>query len=70
MTNPSARDERNRPVAMIGLQGMEHEDAAAEEREPVARRPAERDAREREALRRRVRESLLRCPDANVARRA
>ena len=45
---------------------MEHKDAAHEEPESIA----DREAREREALRRRVRESLLRCPDQNVTRSA
>ena len=49
---------------------MEHKDAAHEESESVARTTADQEAREREALRRRVRESLLRCPDPNVSRSA
>jgi hypothetical protein len=44
---------------------MEQQMAAADkESEPAGNRPEEQQAREREALRRRVRESLLRCPGA------
>ena len=49
---------------------MEHKDAAHEEPESIVASAADREAREREALRRRVRESLLRCPDTNVSRSA
>ena len=49
---------------------MERKDVAREEPESVAGPTAEEEAREREALRRRVRESLLRCPDPNVSRSA
>ena len=49
---------------MIGYRQMEHKDAAHEEPESMVRSTADQEAREREALRRRVRESLLRCPDA------
>ncbi len=48
---------------------MEHKDAAHEEPESIVRPAAiDDEAREREALRRRVRESLLRCPDSNLSR--
>ncbi len=49
---------------------MEHKDAAHEEPESAVRPTADQEAREREALRRRVRESLLRCPDPNASRSA
>ena len=42
---------------------MEHADASHPEPESQARAAADQQAREREALRRRVRESLLRCPE-------
>jgi hypothetical protein len=54
---------------MIGYRPMEHYDAQ-QESEPVGHQVEEQQAREREALRRRVRESLLRCPDAKLAPRA
>ena len=53
---------------MIGYRQMEHKDAAHEEPESMVRSTADQEAREREALRRRVRESLLRCPDSNLSR--
>lgn len=49
---------------------MEHQDAAHKEPESIVRSTPDQEAREREALRRRVRESLLRCPDPNVSRSA
>jgi len=49
---------------------MEQKDAAHEEPQSMVRPAADQAAREREALRRRVRESLLRCPDPNVSRSA
>ena len=49
---------------------MEHKDIAREEPESIDRPATDQEAREREALRRRVRESLLRCPDTNVSRSA
>ncbi len=42
---------------------MEHTDASHQEQESPVRVAADQQAREREALRRRVRESLLRCPE-------
>jgi len=55
---------------MIGYRQMDHKDAAHEEPESIGRPAADEQAREREALRRRVRESLLRCPDPNLSRPA
>jgi hypothetical protein len=55
---------------MIGYRQMEHTDASHQEPESAARVAADQQAREREALRRRVRESLLRCPEPNVPRSA
>ena len=49
---------------------MEHKDLAREEPESFERPATDQEAREREALRRRVRESLLRCPDQNASRSA
>ena len=49
---------------------MEHDDAVEPEAEAATTSADERRAREREALRRRVRESLVRCPDAHTAPRA
>ena len=49
---------------------MEHQDAAQKESERIARAVTDQEAREREALRRRVRESLLRCPESDVSRSA
>jgi len=51
---------------MIGYRQMEHKDAAQEGPDSIVRSTADQEAREREALRRRVRESLLRCPDPNA----
>jgi len=48
---------------------MEHENAAPQESEPARKTVEEQQAREREALRRRVRESLVRCPDAQASPR-
>jgi hypothetical protein len=42
---------------------MEHASAGPEESEAAVKTVEEQRAREREALRRRVRESLVRCPD-------
>ena len=65
------RRRTRRPRPMIGYRQMEHKDAAHEEPRVDGRPAADRAAaREREALRRRVRESLLRCPDPNVSRSA
>ena len=47
---------------------MEHKDAAQNESESIARAVADQEAREREALRGRVRESLLRCPETDASR--
>ncbi len=49
---------------------MEHQVAVDKESEPAGNRPEEQQAREREALRRRVHESLLRCPGAEPTRQA
>ena len=49
---------------------MEHASAGQEESEPAGNTVDEQRAREREALRRRVRESLVRCPDAPPSARA
>ena len=68
MTNASERDTR--PRAMIGYRQMEHKDAAQEGPDSIVRSTADQEAREREALRRRVRESLLRCPDTNASHSA
>jgi hypothetical protein len=48
---------------------MEHTDGAKEQAEMTGTQSAEQQAREREALRRRVRDSLLRCPETNVSNR-
>jgi hypothetical protein len=55
---------------MIGYRQMEQQDASHEEPASVVHATADQEAREREALRRRVRESLLRCPDGNASRSA
>jgi hypothetical protein len=47
---------------------MEQQGAADTESEPAGNRAEEQQAREREALKRRVRESLLRCPGADASR--
>jgi hypothetical protein len=49
---------------------MEHASAVHEESDPAVNTVDEQRAREREALRRRVRESLVRCPDAPPSPRA
>ena len=49
---------------------MEQQGAADTESEPAGNRAEEQQAREREALKRRVRESLLRCPHADGSRSA
>ena len=49
---------------------MEHDDAIEQEAEAAKAAADERRAREREALRRRVRESLVRCPDVHSVPRA
>jgi hypothetical protein len=68
VTNTGVRTRR--PRAMIGYRPMEHKDASHPEPESPVRAIVDEQAREREALRRRVRESLLRCPDTNVSRSA
>ena len=55
---------------MIGYSKMEHKDVARDEPESIDGPVTDQEAREREALRRRVRESLLRCPDPNASRSA
>jgi hypothetical protein len=47
---------------------MEQQAAADKESEAARNRADEQQAREREALRRRVRESLLRCPGVDPSR--
>jgi hypothetical protein len=49
---------------------MDHTSAVETDSESVGSRVEEQQAREREALKRRVRESLLRCPGADVTRQA
>jgi hypothetical protein len=49
---------------------VEHQGGAEQESEAVGNRADEQQAREREALKRRVRESLLRCPGAETSRPA
>jgi hypothetical protein len=49
---------------------MEQHGAADKESEPDGKRADEQRSREREALRLRVRESLLRCPSAEDSARA
>jgi hypothetical protein len=51
---------------MIGYRAVEHDGATAEESESAGSPVDEQQAREREALRRRVRESLLHCPEAEL----
>ena len=68
MTNLYESDIR--PGVMIGYRQMEHKDVAREEPESIVGPALDQEAREREALRRRVRESLLRCPDPNASRSA
>jgi hypothetical protein len=46
---------------------MEHDNAVSEESDAAGNDLDEQRAREREALRRRVRESLLRCPDPSLS---
>ena len=53
---------------MIGYRVME-KNSAQEEPEAAGNQRDEQRAREREALRRRVSESLLRCPEANLSPR-
>jgi hypothetical protein len=48
---------------------MEHQGGAEQESEAAGNRVDEEQAREHEALKRRVRESLLRCPGAETSRR-
>jgi hypothetical protein len=48
---------------------MEHENASAHEADSAVTAIDDQQARDREALRRRVRESLLRCPDPNLSSR-
>jgi hypothetical protein len=45
---------------------MEQQDAQEEESEPAGHRAREQRSAERDALRRRVRESLLRCPGGDT----
>lgn len=54
---------------MIGYRAME-QPSPNEEPETAGNPHDEQRAREREALRRRVSESLLRCPEANLTPRA
>jgi hypothetical protein len=49
---------------------MEQQASVETESESVGNRVEEQQAREREALRRRVRESLLRCPGTEPSQRA
>ena len=49
---------------------MDQQGAVDAESEPAGSRAEEQQARDREALKRRVRESLLRCPGADAARPA
>ena len=49
---------------------MENAQQAGDEPEPGRRASDEQRAREREALRRRVSESLVRCPDAGASKPA
>jgi hypothetical protein len=49
---------------------MEHQGGAEQESDAAGNRADEQQAREREALKRRVRESLLRCPGAESSRPA
>jgi hypothetical protein len=65
VTTPLER--RSRPSCVIGYGAMEHTDGAKEQVEMTGAQAAEQQAREREALRRRVRESLVRCPETNVS---
>jgi hypothetical protein len=59
---------RSRPRRVIGFAIMDEQVAADKESESVGNRVEDQHAREREALRRRVRESLLRCPGAETSR--
>ena len=52
------------------ISAMEQHCAADTESEPAGNQADEQQARDREALRRRVRESLLRCPGAESSRPA
>jgi hypothetical protein len=58
---------RSRPSNVIGFTIMEEQAAADTESESAGNRVEDQYAREREALRRRVRESLLRCPGAETS---
>ena len=49
---------------------MDHSAAAETESESAGSRAEEQQVRDREALKRRVRESLLRCPGAETSRQA
>jgi len=49
---------------------VEHQGGAEQQSEAVGNRADEQQAREREALKRRVRESLLRCPGTETSRSA
>jgi hypothetical protein len=55
---------RSRPRDVIGFTVMEDQAAADKESESAGNGVEDQYAREREAMRRRVRESLLRCPGA------
>jgi hypothetical protein len=55
---------------MIGYRAMEHQVGAEQESEAAGNRADEQQRREREALKRRVRESLLRCPGGETSRPA
>jgi hypothetical protein len=48
---------------------MEHQGAVDKESEPAVNQADEQRSREREALRRRVHESLLRCPGVETSPR-
>ena len=49
---------------------MEHQGGGEKESEAASNRTDEQQLREREALKRRVRESLLRCPGGETSRPA
>jgi hypothetical protein len=57
---------RTRPSDVIGYPVVEHQGGAEQESDAAGNRADEQQAREREALKRRVRESLLRCPGAET----
>jgi hypothetical protein len=59
---------RRRPRYMIGFTIMEDQAATDNESESAGNAVEDEYAREREAMRRRVRESLLRCPGVESSR--